>query len=81
MPAQVASGTLARGQVVHRQHGVRLAAAECRLELNNRIAAFTVQPLGHLRQQQSHPFRDVGALEERDRRPDIPGVPCRCEPP
>ncbi len=66
MPASRRDGALARGQVIDRQHRVRLAAAEGGLELNDRLAALAVQPLRDLRQQQAHALGDEGALKEGD---------------
>ena len=40
---QVAERALPRGQVIDRQHGVRLAAAKGRLELDDRLAALAVR--------------------------------------
>ena len=53
-----------RGEVVNRQHGMRLAAAKGGLQLDHRIAALAVESLGHGGQQQAHSLRDEGALEE-----------------
>ena len=61
---QVAQRALARGQVIDRQHGVRLAAAEGGLQLDDRLAALAVEPLRHLGEQQAHALGDEGALEK-----------------
>ena len=74
-------GAFARGQVVHGEHRVRLAAAESGLKLNDRLAALAGQPLGHLRQQQPHAFGDEGAVKERHRVLILLGWPYPCGPP
>jgi hypothetical protein len=51
--------------MVHGQHGVRLAATEGGLKLDDRLATISDQPLGDLRQQQSHPLCDKGTIIER----------------
>ena len=67
MPSRSESGALPRRQVIDGQHGVRLAAAERGLQLDDRLAALAAQPLGDLREQQPHAFGDEGPLEERGR--------------
>ena len=47
MPARSDSGAFPRGHVIHRKQGVRLAAAEGGLELDDRIAALSVEALDH----------------------------------
>ena len=54
-------------QVVDRQHGVRLAAAERRLQLDDRVATFARQTLHHGIEQQTHALGDEGALEKQRR--------------
>jgi hypothetical protein len=44
---------------------MRLAATEGGLKLDDRLASVADQPLGDLRQQQSHPLGDEGAIIER----------------
>ena len=61
---QVGEGAVARGKVIDRHHAVRLAAAKGGLQLNDRLAAHTVQPLHHLNQQQTHALRNKGALKK-----------------
>lgn len=56
---------LALSEVIDRQHGVGLAAAERRLQLDNRIPALAGQPLDHRIQQQAHALSDKSALEEQ----------------
>ena len=65
MPARSPSGTLRECQVIDGQHRVRLAAAEGRLQLDDWLAAFAVEPLRHLDEQHAHALGDEGALEER----------------
>ena len=50
--------------MIDRQHGVRFAAAEGSLELDDGLAASAIEPLGDLGQQEAHAFGDEGALEE-----------------
>ena len=64
---QVAGRCLALGEVIDRQHGVRLATAEGGLQLDHRVAAPARQALDHRIQQQPHAFSDEGALEEQRR--------------
>ena len=52
---QIAQRALPRGEVIDGQHGVRLAAAEGRLELDDRLAALAVEPLRHLGEQRRMP--------------------------
>src|SRR5262249_998930 len=61
---QLAQRALARGEVIDGEHAMRLAAAERRLELNDGLAAASVQALGHLGQEQPQALGDEGALEE-----------------
>ncbi len=51
-------------QVEQREHGVCLATAEGRLELDDRFAALPTQPRQRIEQQPPHPARQVGAAEE-----------------
>ena len=46
------------------KHGVRLAAAERGLKLDNRVAALAVEATGNGCEQQAHSLGDEGALEE-----------------
>ena len=43
------------------------AAAKGRLELDDRLAALVVEPLGHLDQQQPHALGDIGPLKKSRR--------------
>ncbi len=52
-------------QVIDSQHGVRFAAPEGRLQLNDRFSTFATETLWNLGQQQPHAFRDEGAVVER----------------
>ena len=64
MPARSPKRALARGQVIHRQQCVRLATTEGSLQLDDRLAAFAIEPLRHLGEQASHALGDEGALVE-----------------
>lgn len=57
--------TFARGQVIHREQRVRLAASEGGLQLNNRLAALAIESLRHLGEQSPHALSDKGTLEKR----------------
>ena len=59
---QVPERTLPGRKVIHRKHGVRLAATEGRLQLNHRFPTLPVQAQGHLRQKPTHPLRNEGPL-------------------
>ena len=61
---QILERALASGQVIDRQHGMRLATAEGCLKLDNRVAALAVQPPRHGGKQQAHAFRDERALKK-----------------
>ena len=54
-------------QVVERQHGVRLAAAEIGLEPDHRVAALAGQPREGCRQDAREPLGRIGDPEERRR--------------
>jgi len=59
----------ARQQVVQRDHRVRLAAAETRLEVDDRCCALTREPFDRLAEKPAQPGGEERALEERDRVP------------
>ena len=50
-PLQPIGRDLAGGQVIYRQHGVRLTATKCGLQLDHRIAAFARKTFGNRTQQ------------------------------
>jgi hypothetical protein len=58
---------LAREEVIQREHGVGLAAAEVRLELNHWVAALPGEPADRPDQQPLEAVGQVGAAEELDR--------------
>ena len=49
--SQISKRSLASRHVVYGQHGMGLAAAESSLQLNDRIAALAVEPIGDRREQ------------------------------
>ena len=63
-PCQLSQCTFARGQMIHRQHRVCLAATEGRLQLDDRFATLAVEALGHLCEQAPHAFGYEGSLVE-----------------
>ena len=62
---ELAEWALARCQMIHRQHRMRLATTKGRLQLDDRLPAFTIKPLRYLSQQAPHPFRDESAFVKR----------------
>src|ERR1700686_1305340 len=61
---QVLEWTIASHHVIDRQHGVRLTAAECCLQLDNRVTALTIESFSHRGEQQAHSLRNKSALEK-----------------
>src|SRR5450759_5351713 len=61
---EIGKGALAGCQMIDGEHGVGFAAAKRSLELNDRVATVSGQPLRNLCQQQPHPFRDDRTLKE-----------------
>jgi len=61
---QVVQGAVPRGQVVHGQHCVGLAAAKGSLKLYYRVAALAGKTLGHGDQEMAHALGDVGPFEK-----------------
>jgi len=51
--------------VVHGQHGVRLTATECSLQLDDWLTTFAHESLSDLHEEQPHSFSDKGAIVER----------------
>jgi hypothetical protein len=66
-PGQFMQRAGAPRQMIDRQHGMGLAAAERGLKLDHRLPAPGRQAQRHLRQQQAHAFGDEGAGIEGDR--------------
>ncbi len=64
---EVAQFQVGPRQMVHRQHAVRLAAAERSLELYDRVAALTRQPLDACDKQRQQALGQVRAAEELNR--------------
>lgn len=64
---QVFQGAFSRSKVIDGEHGMRLAAAESGLKLNDRVAALAVETAGNGCEQQAHSLGDERSFEKRHR--------------
>jgi hypothetical protein len=60
-------GRRTRKQVIERQHRVRFATPEIRLQLDNRIAATPGDPVHGAHEQAPQALGEIGTAEEFDR--------------